>query len=50
MFLKEEYAKNVVEVKGVWDRVMIEKLETEGVMMKVVSSYAPQVGCEMEVR
>ena len=30
------------------DRVMSVKLEIEGVMMNVISAYAPQVGCEME--
>ncbi|KAI5617286.1 hypothetical protein C0J50_23231 [Silurus asotus] len=46
--LKEEYSKSVVEVKRVSDRVMIVKLEFEGVMINVISAYAPQVGCEME--
>ncbi|KAK3531325.1 hypothetical protein QTP70_018125 [Hemibagrus guttatus] len=30
------------------DRVMNLKLEIEGVMLNVVSGYAPQVGCELE--
>ncbi|KAK3516728.1 hypothetical protein QTP70_022518 [Hemibagrus guttatus] len=30
------------------DRVMSLKLEIEGVMLNVVSGYAPQVGCELE--
>ena len=46
--LKEDYAKSVVEVKRVSDRVMSLKLEIEGVMVNVVSGYAPQVGCELE--
>ncbi|KAF7694504.1 hypothetical protein HF521_008257, partial [Silurus meridionalis] len=46
--LKEEYSKSVVEVKRVSDRVMIVKLEVEGMMINVISVYAPQVGCEME--
>ncbi|KAK3522013.1 hypothetical protein QTP70_021391 [Hemibagrus guttatus] len=37
-----------VEVKRVSDRVMSLKLEIEGVMLNVVSGYAPQVGCELE--
>ena len=45
---KAEYPKIVVEVKRVSDRVMSVKLETEGVMMNVVSGYDPQVGWEME--
>ena len=44
--LKEEYAVNVLEVKSV--RVMNVKLEIQGVMMNVVSSYVPQVGCKMQ--
>ncbi|MCI4382160.1 hypothetical protein PGIGA_G00260590 [Pangasianodon gigas] len=42
--LKEEF----VEVKSVSDRVMSLMLEIEGVMLNVVSGYAPQVGCELE--
>ncbi|KAK3543823.1 hypothetical protein QTP70_030092 [Hemibagrus guttatus] len=46
--LKEEFVRNVLEVKRVSDRVMSLKLEIEGVMLNVVSCYAPQVGCELE--
>ncbi|KAK3536242.1 hypothetical protein QTP86_000147 [Hemibagrus guttatus] len=46
--LKEEFVRNVMEVKRVSDRVMSLKLEIEGVMLNVVSGYAPQVGCELE--
>ncbi|KAK3517688.1 hypothetical protein QTP70_015678, partial [Hemibagrus guttatus] len=46
--LKEEFVGNVLEVKRVSDRVMSLKLEIEGVMLNVVSGYAPQVGCELE--
>ncbi|MCJ8741372.1 hypothetical protein PDJAM_G00070040 [Pangasius djambal] len=46
--LKEEFGRNVLEVKSVSDRVMSLKLEIEGVMLNVVSSYAPQVDCELE--
>ncbi|KAK3517562.1 hypothetical protein QTP70_012548 [Hemibagrus guttatus] len=46
--LKEEFVRNVLEVKRVSDRVMSLKLEIEGVMLNVVSGYAPQVGCEVE--
>lgn len=48
IMLKEEHAKSVLEVKRVSDRVMSMKLETECVMMNIVSAYAPQVGCEVE--
>ncbi|KAK3507880.1 hypothetical protein QTP70_002299 [Hemibagrus guttatus] len=46
--LKEEFVRNVLEVKRVSDRVMSLKLEIEAVMLNVVSGYAPQVGCELE--
>ncbi|KAK3542298.1 hypothetical protein QTP86_021960, partial [Hemibagrus guttatus] len=46
--LKEEFVRNVLEVKRVSDRVMSLKLEIEGVKLNVVSGYAPQVGCELE--
>ncbi|KAK3541138.1 hypothetical protein QTP86_015722 [Hemibagrus guttatus] len=46
--LKEEFVRNVLEVKRVSDRVMSLKLEIEGVMLNVVSGYAPQVCCELE--
>ncbi|KAK3556905.1 hypothetical protein QTP70_022400, partial [Hemibagrus guttatus] len=46
--MKEEFVRNVLEVKKVSDRVMSLKLEIEGVMLNVVSGYAPQVGCELE--
>ncbi|KAK3524491.1 hypothetical protein QTP70_029270 [Hemibagrus guttatus] len=46
--LKAEFVRNVLEVKRVSDRVMSLKLEIEGVMLNVVSGYAPQVGCELE--
>ncbi|KAK3518519.1 hypothetical protein QTP70_001511 [Hemibagrus guttatus] len=41
--VKEEFVRNVLEVKRVSDRVMSLKLEIEGVMLNVVSGYAPQV-------
>ncbi|KAK3572881.1 hypothetical protein QTP86_009528, partial [Hemibagrus guttatus] len=47
--LKEDFVRNVLEVKRVSDRVMSLKLEIEGVMLNVVSGYAPQVGCDEEV-
>ncbi|MCJ8737661.1 hypothetical protein PDJAM_G00026650 [Pangasius djambal] len=46
--LKEEFVRNVLEVKRVSDRVMSLKLEIERVILNVVSGYAPQVGCELE--
>ena len=35
-------------MKRVSDRMMYMKLDIEGVMMTVVSAYAPQVGCLTE--
>ena len=32
-------------MKRVSDRMMYMKLDIEGVMMTVISAYAPQVGC-----
>ncbi|KAK3515270.1 hypothetical protein QTP70_013450 [Hemibagrus guttatus] len=46
--LKEEFVRNVLEVKRVSDRLMSLKLEIEGVMLNVVSGYAPQVCCELD--
>ncbi|KAK3560982.1 hypothetical protein QTP86_023168 [Hemibagrus guttatus] len=46
--LKEEFVRNVLEVRRVSDRVMSLKLEIEGVILNVVSGYASQVGCELE--
>ncbi|KAF7692565.1 hypothetical protein C0J45_17229 [Silurus meridionalis] len=48
VILKEENSKSVVEVKRVSDGVINVKLEVEGVMINVISAYAPQVGCEMK--
>ncbi|KAI5104761.1 hypothetical protein C0J45_6387 [Silurus meridionalis] len=47
VILKEECSKSVKEVKRVFDRAMIMKLEVEGVIINVISAYA-QVGCEMK--
>ena len=35
-------------MKRVSDRMMYMKLDIDGVMMTVISAYAPQVGCLME--
>ncbi|XP_065672208.1 uncharacterized protein LOC136090032 [Hydra vulgaris] len=48
VILKEEFSKSLVEVKRVSDRVICVKLEIDGVVMNVISAYAPQVGCNME--
>lgn len=43
--LKKEYEKHVLEVKKVLDRVMIDKLEIEAMMMDVVCGYVPLICC-----
>ena len=48
VILKEDYIARVLEVKRVSDRMMYMKLDIEGVMMTVISAYAPQVGCLAE--
>ena len=48
VILKEDYIGRVLEVKRVSDRMMYMKLDIEGVMMTVISAYAPQVGCLRE--
>ena len=48
IIIKEDYAKSVVEVKS--DRMMNVKMEFEGVIVNVISAYAPQVGYELEER
>ena len=46
--LSEEYIGRVLEVKRVSDRMMYMTLDIDGVMMTVISAYAPQVGCLIE--
>ena len=48
VILKEDYIARVLDVKRVSDRMMYMKLDIEGVMMTVISAYAPQVGCLTE--
>ncbi|XP_042886116.1 craniofacial development protein 2-like [Penaeus japonicus] len=47
--IKENYVDNVVEMKRVSDRVISVKLEIEGAIINVISTYAPQMGCEIKV-
>ena len=48
VIVKESYIKSVLEVKRISDRVISVKMELDGVIMNVISAYAPQAGCEME--
>ena len=41
VILKEDFIGRVLEVKRVSDRMMYMKLDIEGVMMTVISAYAP---------
>ena len=36
----------VVEVKRTSDRLMTMELEVDGMLISIVSAYAPQVGCD----
>ena len=44
IILKENLTKSVLEVKRVSDRMMSMKLVIEGIMIIIISAYAPQIG------
>ena len=46
--VREELVESVLEVKRVSDRLMAMKLEVKGLMLNIVSAYAPQVNNSME--
>ena len=46
--LKKEHVERVVELWRVTDRIICLKMELDGVMLNVISVYAPQVGCIQE--
>ena len=46
--VREELAESVLEVKRVSDRLMAMKLEVNGSILNIVSTYAPQVNNSME--
>ena len=46
--VREELAESVLEVKRVSDRLMAMKLEVNGSILNIVSTYAPQVNNNME--
>ena len=48
IILKKEYVDRVVELWRVTDRIICLKMEPDGVMLNVISAYAPQVGCIRE--
>ena len=48
IILKKEHVDMVVELWRVTDRIICFKMELGGVMLNVISAYAPQVGCIRE--
>ena len=48
IILKKEHVNRVVELWRVIDRIICLKMELYGVMLNVISVYAPQVGCIRE--
>ena len=48
IILKKEHLDRVVELWRVTDRIICLKMEVDGVMLNVISAYAPQVGCIRE--
>ena len=46
--VKEDLVKSVLEVKRMSDRLMAMKLEIKGLILNIVSAYAPQVNNSME--
>ncbi|KAL7881155.1 hypothetical protein SRHO_G00034090 [Serrasalmus rhombeus] len=50
IILKEQLVKSVLDVKRVSERIMSLKVEIDGVILNVVSSYAPQTSVDMLVK
>ena len=48
IILKKKHVKRVVELWRVTDRIICLKMEVDGVMLNVISAYAPLVGCIRE--
>ena len=48
IILKKEHVDRVVELWRVSERIICLKMELDGVMLNVISAYAPQVGCICE--
>ena len=46
IIVKEECISDIHEVKRVSDRIISVKVDIRGVIVNVISAYAPQVGCE----
>ena len=48
IILKKEHVDMVMKLWRVTDRIICLKIELDGVMLNVISAYAPQVGCIRE--
>ena len=48
IILKKEHVDRVVKLWRITDRIICLKMELDGVMLNVISAYAPQVGCIRE--
>ena len=48
IILKKEHVDRVVELWRVTDRIICLKMELDGVMLNVISAYAPRVRCKRE--
>ena len=48
IILKKEHVERVVKLWRVTDRIICLNMELVGVMLNVISEYAPQVGCIRE--
>ena len=48
IILRKDLTKSVLVIRRVSDRAMGMKLEIGGMILNVLSAYAPQVGCELE--
>ena len=48
VIMNDEYARRVLEVRRVSDRVLSVKLEVEGMIINLISAYGPQAGCAVE--
>ena len=46
--LKKEHVDSIVELWRVTDRIIFLKMELDGVVLNVISAYAPKVGCICE--
>ena len=48
IILKKEHVYRVVKLWRVTDRIICLEMELDGVMLNVISAYAPQIGCICE--